>query len=166
MNPSILKASHHQHSVVFSLVVLGKLALAASGAALLWTGLIKSVGIGEFIEIVSSHAVFPEYSVAVLATAFVVSEILVGVLALWSSLGEVRRCLIGSAAVAVFLLSLTVYAAILSFYPPPAPTSCGCTGSMEVIESWVPVLKRNAWLTMAAALMTLGWNAISGKQQA
>lgn len=58
------------------------------------------------------------------------------------------------------LLGFTIYAVAMSLNPPPEPTACGCGGSDAVVESWIPIVLRNAQLAAGSALLTLSFLAM------
>jgi len=150
--------------LAWCLFTIMRIALAGFGIVLMWVGLTKSMELSRFTEIVLAHDLLPDSSVAVLTLLLVVLELLVGAFAFWAAMGSPRRCAIGSVAVTLLLLGFTGYALALSISPPPVPVPCGCTGTSAVVESWVPIMMRNAWVTADASCMVLGFLKFEGRR--
>lgn len=164
MNVPIESRGKLSTRLVWSLLTLMRVVLAGCGIVLVWIGLVKSVEFSRFTEVVLAHDLLPSASVPVLGAALVSIEIFVGAFAIWAAMGSPRRCAIGSVAVTLLLLGFTGYASALSIFPPPVPVPCGCTGTSAVVESWVPIMMRNAWVTTGASCMVLGFLKIQGRR--
>lgn len=134
---------------------LMKTVLAASGLAVLWLGLTKLDDAGAFAAVVESHGLVPAGAVQPLSSLFIWVEIFCGALMLWCSLGAASRASWGAAALTALCLSMTAYAVMLVIQPPPEAVPCGCVGGGVLVESWAPIVSRNAWLTTGAAVLTL-----------
>lgn len=134
---------------------LMKVVLAASGLVVLWLGLAKLDDAGAFVAVVESHGLVPADAVQPLSSLFIAIEIFCGALILWCSLGAASRASWGAAALTALCLSMTAYAMMLVVRPPPEAVPCGCAGGGALVESWAPIMARNAWLTTGAAVLTL-----------
>lgn len=122
---------------------------------MLGIGLLKLQDIQSFATIVGEHGLIPETLVGPLASILTGLEVLVGTFAIWGAMGSGKRATFGAAALTTIMLGFTVYAGILVLFPPPAPVSCGCAGTSAPVESWTPIMTRNAWLTTGGSIMTL-----------
>lgn len=139
-----------------------RILLAGFGLVLMWLGLMKVVEFSQFADAVTAQGLLPESSVKMLGVVLVTLEVFLGAYAIWTAMGSPRRCAYGAIGVTLLLLGFTGYASVLSFFPPPVPVPCGCTGMSAPVESWVPIMKRNAWLTTGASGMVLGFLKLHG----
>lgn len=137
------------------LFVAAKAVLLAVGLSFMYLGLVKLDNFPLFHEAVRSHGLIPERGAGVLAGVAIGLELAFGALAVWGALGGARRCAFSAAGITLLCLALTGYSAIMWLDPPPEPVSCGCSMSGAVVESWAPLMARNAALTSAASLLTL-----------
>jgi hypothetical protein len=147
-------------SVVLSVL---RFVLLIAGLALLLLALFKVSAFENFRDAVLSHGLVPKDFVLIASGIAVGGELLVAIAAVWGALGGAGRGAWGAAALTLILLSFLGYATALVVNPPPAPVSCGCTPNGAKIESWAPVMSRNAWLTTGSSAVTLGflWDARS-----
>lgn len=129
--------------------------LATAGIFMLGTGLLKLQDTQSFATIVGEHGLIPETLVGPLANILIGLEVLVGTFAIWGAMGSGKRAAFGAAALTTIMLGFTVYAGILALFPPPAPVSCGCAGTSAPVESWTPIMTRNARLAIGGSIMTL-----------
>lgn len=137
---------------MFSVTIRSVLAIA--GIAVLMLGLMKLTNIETFLAAVETHELMPDWSVTAVAWSVPVTEVILGAGVLWAVTTSLRASAIGSLALSLFLLAMTVYAAGLWISPPPEPVSCGCMPNAEVINSWKSVTIRNGSLTAITAILS------------
>lgn len=128
------------------------LLVCAAGALLLYTGSSKLLGPSTFAETIASHGLIPKDLSPHIAWGVIAMELGVGASVLWLILAE-NRLRAAAIATAIVFAAFAWYAGAMTLFPPPEPTSCGCSGSAAAEPAdWRQLTGRNA---CAAALLFL-----------
>ena len=124
---------------------LGLASLAVVGVAswVLASGVGKLTDAAAFHDALGAHGVLPGELVGAMTWTLPAIELATASWAIWRVLTG-RPVRAGALALAGLFAALALYSTIVAFNPPPSPTPCGCGLSRAPVESWWPIVLRNA----------------------
>ena len=128
-------------------VALARAIVFCGGLLFVLTALAKLSEQGEFAEAVREHGLFAPPLVASVATLVPIIELIIGTVALFASVVG-RRVRIASIGLTLLMITFTAYAILLVVHPPHVAATCGCSLSRAPVESWTPIVLRNALMGM------------------